>query len=376
MLNERGLIMAVLSYNCRNCGSALRFNAKTQDWTCEFCGSVFVKDDLLETETKEAKESNRVVQPDANEDRAHREGFPGQPELDDQEFNTRIKSYSCPTCGAEIITDESTAATFCFYCHNPAILPQQLAGVNRPSKVIPFAYPKNVVTDRFLDWCKRKPLLPDSFKSHYQIEMLTGIYIPYWLFDCDVNGKMSATATNVRSWTVGDTRYTETKTYDVYREIKAAYQSVPADGSKKADDKLMETIEPYDFSQIRAFAMPYLAGYQAEKYDVDSDSAFIRVEERVKKYTNTLLRNTIKGYGSVSVRGSEVTFQDTKVEYALLPVWMMTYHYKGHNYFFVMNGQTGKVAGKLPLCKGKAARYFFGISAALYVIMVLGGLFT
>ncbi len=365
--------MPVLSYNCKNCGSALRFKAKTQDWTCEFCGSVFVKADLLEMDTSGAKDASQTVRPEDTENRAQSEGF-SQTELDDVAFNAHIMNYSCPTCGAEIITDDTTAATFCFYCHNPAILPQQLSGVDRPSKVIPFSFAKNVVTDRFLEWCKKKPLLPDNFKSHYQIEMLTGIYIPYWLFDCDINGQMSATATNVRSWTAGDTRYTETKTYDLYREINAFFKGVPADGSKKADDKLMETIEPYNFSQIRAFEMPYLSGYQAEKYDVDSNSAFTRVEERVKKYTNTLLRNTIKGYGSVSVRGSQVVFTDTRVEYALLPVWMMTYHYKEEDYCFIMNGQTGKIAGKLPLCKGKAVKYFLSVSAALYVIMVLGGM--
>lgn len=366
--------MPVLSYNCRNCGSALKFSAKTQDWTCEFCGSIFVKEDLLEIEAKEIKETEQAAGPLLDEHGVQSEGLSAQPNFDDQAFNAQIKSYSCPTCGAEIITDETTAATFCFYCHNPAILPQQLTGVNKPSKVIPFSYPKNVVTDRFLGWCKKKPLLPTSFKSHYQIDMLTGIYIPYWLFDCDINGKMNASATQVRSWTAGETRYTETKTYDIYREIKACFKGIPADGSKKADDKLMETIEPFDFSQIKAFAMPYLSGFQAEKYDVDSTSAFHRVEERVQKYTTTLLRDTIKGYGSVSVRRSEVIYEDTRVEYALLPVWMMTYHFKGKNYFFIMNGQTGKIAGILPLCKGKAAKYFFAITAALYVVMVLGGM--
>ena len=294
--------------------------------------------------------------------------------MDEEAFNAHIRNYSCPGCGAEIITDQNTAATFCLYCHNPAILPQQLTGVNKPAKVIPFAYNRKTVVELFLKWCKKKPLLPKSFTSRHTVDKLTGIYIPYWLFDCAVSGRMSASARNVRSWTSGNTRYTETKTYDVYREITAEFEGVPADGSKRADDQLMETIEPYDFRGIRPFAMPYLAGYQAEKYDVNSETAFTRVEERVKQYTNTLLRNTIKGYDSISVSSSQVSFHDTRVEYALLPVWLLTFHYQGKSYFFAMNGQTGKVAGILPLCRGKVVRYFITFTAALYLVLLLGGM--
>lgn len=369
--------MAVLSYTCRNCGSALRFNAGAQDWTCEFCGSVFVEADLTATEP-----------PTAVEDGAP-QGQPGVPEagvagaagetageavLDEKTFNAQIRSYSCPGCGAEIITDQNTAATFCLYCHNPAILPHQLSGVNKPAKVIPFAYPRKEVVDIFLKWCKKKPLLPNSFTSRHTVDKLTGIYIPYWLFDCSVSGKMRASARTIRSWVSGNTRYTETKTYDVYREITADFKGVPADGSKRADDQLMETIEPYDFKGIRPFAMPYLAGYQAEKYDVDSEAAFTRVKERVKQYTENLIRNTIKGYSSVTVSSSEVLFNNSRVEYALLPVWLLTFHYEGKSYFFAMNGQTGKVAGKLPVCRGKVVRYFAAITAALYLVMLLGGM--
>ncbi|UNC91055.1 hypothetical protein [Candidatus Contubernalis alkaliaceticus] len=360
--------MPVLTYYCRNCGSALRFNATSQDWTCEFCGSVYVKSDL-----EEKSEDDQVKEQQMEQETEEEKIYVSASE--DAEFNADIKTYSCKGCGAEIITDETTAATFCFYCHSPAILPQQLSGVYKPSKIIPFTYPKKEVVDRFLKWCKTKPLLPTSFSSHYQIEKLTGIYIPYWLYDCDVNGKMDATARNVRTWSVGDTRYTETKTYDVFREIKASFGGVPADGSIKADDKLMETIEPYDFDEIRPFSMSYLSGFQAEKYDVDSKSAFTRVKERVKKYTNTILRNSITGYNSVSEKGSTVIFNNVKVEYALLPVWMLTYHYNGKSFFFVMNGQTSKIAGKLPLCRNKMARYFLGISAGLYLILVVGGMF-
>lgn len=360
--------MSVLTYKCRNCGSALKFNAKEQNWSCDACLSTYKEAELKEIETEELKDT-------MEDDPSWEPEIHTNASAADREFEARTKAYNCPSCGAEIVTDETTAATFCCYCHNPTILPGQLSGVYKPSKVIPFLFKKEEVTEIFRKWCRKKPLLPGSFKSQSQIEKLTGIYIPFWLFDCDIDGSLSASATRVRSWTSGNTRYTETKTYDVYREIAASFDRVPADGSKKADDDLMERLEPFDYSKIKDFSMSYLSGYIAEKYDEDSKSVFPRIQQRVKDYSHGLLRDTINGYSSVSERGCRVRLKNVKADYALLPTWMLTYGYKERRYFFAMNGQTGKIAGKLPICKLKAMLWFLGITAIVYSILLVGGMF-
>ncbi len=351
--------MSVITYQCPNCGGPLGFNADLQSWKCEFCLSDFDEDAVraLKEEQEEHRSENA-----AEEERA--------------EFESNARSYSCPSCGAEIVTDDTTAATFCYYCHNPAILPGNLSGTYRPSKVIPFTFERAAATEAFIKWCKKKPLLSKDFTSSSQLELLSGVYIPFWLYDCDIRGKMSASARNIRTWTSGDKRYTETKYYDVVRAGTAKFRGIPADGSKKTDDRLMETLEPYDYSQMRDFSMSYLSGYLAEKYDVGENEVYDRIKERIQNYSRRLLEDTITGYSSVSVNNCLADIYQSRATYVLLPTWMFTYNYKGKTYVFAMNGQTGKIAGSLPLSKARMALWFMGVSAVAFIILfVVGGIF-
>jgi predicted RNA-binding Zn-ribbon protein involved in translation (DUF1610 family) len=298
-----------------------------------------------------------------------------QEEIEDPEFEDKARIYSCTSCGAEIVTDDTTAATFCYYCHNPAILPGQLSGKYRPAKVIPFKFKREAATETFVKWCKKKPLLSRDFITTSQLEYISGLYVPFWLFDCDIKGHISAEARNVRTWVSGDKRYTETKYYDVRRAGKASFGGIPADGSKKIDDELMEVLEPYDYQQMEDFSMSYLSGYLAEKYDVDCTQVYDRISERVKTYSKKLLRDTIRGYNSVTVHNSNINVANVKPTYVLLPTWMFTYEFKGKTYMFAMNGQTGKVAGRLPISKKRAAAWFGIISSVVFIILWIGGMF-
>ncbi len=351
--------MAIITYKCPNCGGPLEFNAESQNWKCEFCLSEF---------------NNEQIKSFA-EDQNLKDATQQQTTEKDTEFEERAKVYSCTSCGAEIVTDETTAATFCYYCHSPAIIPGQLSGQYRPAKVIPFKINKEVARDMFIKWCNKKPLLSKQFISDSQLELLSGIYIPFWLYDCDTRGRIIAEGRKVRTWVSGDKRYTETRYYDVIRAATASFNGIPADGSKKADDNLMEMLEPYDYSKMEDFSMSYLSGYLAEKYDIDEKGVFGRISDRVNEYTNTLLRYNIQGYSSVTVRNSNVDIYESKATYVLLPAWIFTYNYKGKTYVFALNGQTGKIAGSLPLSKGRMTAWFSIISGITFAILAIGGMF-
>lgn len=351
--------MAVITYKCPNCGGALEFNADTQNWKCEFCLSDFNNEEIKTFRDEQNLKDDFLEQQVAEED---------------TEFAEKARVYSCANCGAEIVTDETTAATFCYYCHSPAIIPKQLSGEYRPAKVIPFKFKKEAAREIFIKWCKKKPLLSRQFISSSQLELLSGIYIPFWLFDCDTRGKIIAEGKKVRTWVSGNKRYTETKYYDLIRTATASFNGIPADGSKKADDHLMELLEPYNYREMEDFSMSYLSGYLAEKYDVDKKDVFGRISDRINKYANTLLRNTIYDYSSVTVKNSNIDIYNSKATYVLLPVWIFTYNYKGKTYIFAMNGQTGKIAGSLPLSKARMAAWFGIISGITFAILSIGGM--
>ncbi len=69
------------------------------------------------------------------------------------------------------------------------------------------------------------------------------------------------------------------------------------------------------------------------------------------------------------------------MKYVMLPVWFMSYKYQNKIYEFVINGQTGKIAGTPPVNRGKlrlcAWSLAAAVTAATYVLggLILGGIF-
>ena len=140
---------------------------------------------------------------------------------------------------------------------------------------------------------------------------------------------------------------------------------MPVDGSSKMDDALMESIEPFDFTDAVDFQTAYLAVYLADKYDVDSEQSITRANERIKKSTEQAFASTVKGYSSVMPESSSVHLKNGVAKYALYPVWLLNTSWNGEKYTFAMNGQTGKLVGDLPMDKGAYKKWLFGIAGAV-----------
>lgn len=358
--------MSVMVYKCPQCGASLTFDADKQSWDCKFClGSFDVE--TLEKHLAAQKEKN----PDF--EKPEEAGPEGGVEHDhvhvDDEFNKYARAYICPDCGAEIVTDATTAATFCVFCHNPTIIPSRLAGEYRPSKVIPFKISKEAAQKAFMNWCRKKPLVPSAFKSRPQMEKITGMYLPFWLHDCAVSGTIHANAQKIRRWRSGNYEYTETQYYELFREGDMRFSGVPADGSSKMEDTMMDLLEPFEYDQMVDFSMSYLSGYLAEKYDVDKEAVFPRIKERVANDTISQLMTTTRGYDAIQVRHKEVRIKSKQVHYTLLPVWMLIYKHKDKKYLYAMNGQTSKVVGNLPISIGRMFAWFGGIAAAVFALI-------
>lgn len=343
---------STVTFKCPNCGGSLEFTPQTQNYVCEYCMSYFTQSDMQQLNETAADEENVYSIPDSEQQ---------------AEFNNNTNLYICDSCGAEIIADDNTAATFCFYCHNPVSLVGRLSGECRPELIIPFKYSKEQALDMFKGWCRKKWFVPNDFKSDKQLEKMTGLYVPFWLADCTVNAEMSGEARIVRSHTSGNYRITNTKVFRVERAATMEYRGVPADAAKKLDDQLMDSLEPFDYREFKPFAMPYLSGFYADKYDVEKSAVLPRIKARVDQGSQDILMSDIHGYTSVTPQNKRTNIIRTTWHYTMLPVWFMTYKYRGKDYFYGMNGQTGKISGKLPLSVPKLV----GLGAALFVIVGL-----
>lgn len=353
-----------MEYKCLNCAAPLIFDSHTQQMKCEYCDNSFTMEQLAE--------NDKILEAKEQEDDLHWENYEAE-ELDG------LTGYICQSCGAQIAGDENTAATECVYCGNPVVLAGQMSGVLKPNYVIPFKLDKEAAKQALRGFYKGKPLLPKMFKSENRIEKITGLYVPFWLFDCDADAHMIFDATTISTWRTGEYQYTKTSHYNVTRAGSISFERIPVDGSSKMADDYMDAIEPFHYDDMIDFQSAYLAGYLADKYDVDSENCIPRANLRVKNSTEQAFRDTVLGYHSVTTRNSNVHIANGSIKYAMLPVWVLNTKYKDKTYTFAMNGQTGKLVGELPVDKGRFCAWLFGLFAGFAavgnVILLIGGFF-
>ena len=351
-------------YKCPCCDGAIEFDTEAQKMVCPYCGTEF------EMETLSAYDSELSSTPESNmtwDTKAGSEWVPGETD--------GLRIYTCKSCGGEIVGDDTLAATSCPFCGNPVVMMGQFAGALKPDYVIPFKLDKKAAKEALKKHYLGKKLLPKAFKDKNHIDEIKGVYVPFWLFDTDAEAHIRYRGTKTRTWSDSDYRYTETSFYNITRAGNIGFERVPVDGSTKMDDTLMESIEPFDFSEAVDFQTAYLAGFLADKYDVDSQQSIVRANERITKSTEDAFASTVDGYTTLMPVASNIALQNGVAKYALYPVWLLNTSWNGQKYTFAMNGQTGKLVGDLPLDKGAYKKWLFGITgivaAAAFAISYL-----
>jgi len=360
----------VMSATCPCCSAPLRYDGGEGKLKCDSCGNQFESDVMRKVDealNQSAQASQMAWQ------RKEAQAW-------SEEEQAALRTYTCSSCGAEIVADDTTAATECVYCGNPSIMPAQLSGGFRPDAVLPFVRTRQDAQSAYRDLIKGKPLLPRLFASENRIEKIAGVYVPFWIFGCDADADISYRAERRTTHTQGDYRITDTDHFLVLRGGGIGFQGVPVDGSSKFDDALMEAIEPFDYQKEAEFTTAYLPGYQAERYDVDQEAAKPRADERIRQSVADAFARTVNGYSSVAMQSASIRLAHGDVRNVMIPVWMLNTRWKDKTYTFAMNGQTGRIVGNLPVDAGRAVAWGLGLLfgsfallfAAAYLLFAMG----
>lgn len=339
---------STIGNRCPACKASISFNPKLDKWKCEYCGSEFTLEEMKKhTDNASTEEKNKKTSKEVD--------------------NTKYVSYHCESCGAEIIADEATAATFCVYCGNTAILQSKLSGKFAPDLMIPFKTEKEDAIKAFKNLSKGRPLMPRDFNNTTNIEKIRGVYIPFWLYDINISGDIIMDAQTVESWTSGDTHYTKTNFFKLTRGGTMDFSSIPIDGSSHFDNAIMNTLEPFNYEDLIDYNHAYLSGFYAEKYDEEGEPLLKEVSDRALNSARTILKDDAKLYASKIITKDNLVSKETKRTYALLPVWMVNVKYQDKMHIFAMNGQTGEFIGNIPLDKKRVFVY----SVVIFIISML-----
>lgn len=326
-----------ISYKCPNCAANLLYDADARRMVCGFCGSKLHPEDVTSSEGTH--------------------GFCIGEEWQETD------SYYCDSCGAKVICGKSTSATFCVYCGSPAIIRERLFGGATPVRIIPFTYGRKEAEKAFLKWCSGKKLLPRGFSSRKNIEKLSGMYVPFWLFDYAIDVDM--TVKNIASRQGMRSDDAKIGLFESRKRGLLIWEKVPIDGSRHIDDMLMEMIEPYNYTQLKDFDMKYLSGFFAERFDFSEKELKVKIDERVRKFVEDAVMESFSS-DFYPVKAKDYSFYHPPVaEYVLLPVWFLNYREFGRIFSFSMNGQTGRIAGDIPTSVWKAVVLALGLLSVL-----------
>lgn len=342
-----------IAFKCPSCGGYLEFDPGDQRFECRYCGHAISEELLREISAQKEKEAAA--------------------QTSSSEASEPLKAYHCQMCGAEIVTGATTAATRCYYCHHPVVLADRLTEDFRPDGVIPFTLDKQEAEKIFRSYVEKKLFIDKKFFSEAQLEDFSGVYYPYWYGD--IEGEADYDGEGNRVSVVSGPReiVTTTRVFKVKRKGILRFGGIARKALSTNDRKLSDGIHPYRMEDAKPFATGYLSGFLAERRDVEEASAKADMLQEVSSYATSMMEN---GHSFDSLRG-RADFRPTRttLRSMLLPTWILTYKGKqGENtYFYMMNGQTGTVCGKLPIHGKKLTLWSIGVGVAVFVLLCLGG---
>lgn len=352
--------MEAVSYKCPCCGAGISFDSEKQIFKCEYCLSEFTEEQMQKQSPVDTEETVRSSQQES------------------EDFCSQLLSYTCDNCGAEVFADKDTVADFCYYCHNPIVCNGRLSGQLRPTKIIPFAFNKEEAKKRFVQFARKKWFVPKDYFSEKTAETIRGVYYPFWLADADLSASCHGDGEKVRTWQDSKHIYTETSYYKLFRAGDIHFEDITVGAYAGEDKEMIEGILPFPSDALKPFSMTFLSGFLAKKRNTEREQVSPEVKSRITTYSTSLLRDTISGYSGVSVDPAQTAIKTMNWDYALMPLWILTYKKPGKKedriYTYAVNGYTGRVWGQFPVSR-KKLWILFGIVAGLTALFLflIGG---
>lgn len=324
-----------MNIKCPNCGGPLIYDVESGMMKCSYC-----------------------------------DGLSSKKEYDSQEKEyMEMNIYHCSSCGADLMVGKTQSSTFCSYCGSPSIVHARVSKEEKPKKIIPFKITENQALSSIKEHFSHGSYIPAKIKE-LTPEKVRAIYIPYWLYSSYVRKKTTITA------------QADNDRYIYNRDVSCTYKDVPMDASLKLSNDLSRRLEPYHMKDLEDFDVAYLSGYYADKYDVPQDALKGQVQKRCRRFMNLEILNSCPhanmiptksgNIANFSESGTEEEYELQDVTYALLPAYFVNIQYDNRKELIIVNGQTGKVVGNLPVEKGRFIGMFIknaAIACTIYSLL-------
>ncbi|MBR2036351.1 MAG: hypothetical protein IKJ16_07365 [Agathobacter sp.] len=343
------------NYNCKHCGAVLYWEPNAGCLKCNFCENIYQISDfedqtVLEDEVKEESLDENYVAQEVTED---------------------MVVYECKTCAGEVVVLNTTMATICPYCGEAISITSKSVGEFRPELLIPFTRDKKEIMETYKGYVSKSLLTPKEFKEQHTIEKIQGLFVPFYLHTMTNRARNGFQGEIVSSSRIGNDKVMTHRLYDLSLDARGTYKRIPTDASKRIDNALMDSVEPFQYEALEQYNPAYMAGFMAEQVDDSKEDMKTRACDRCSEAMQEKARNSFSKYQSLSEAGSSNFYEDYESEYVMLPVWMLHVGHKDKKYTFAVNGQSGKVVGHLPIDKAKLAGIGVGAFVGIEFLVTL-----
>jgi len=297
------------------------------------------------------------------------------------------KRFRCENCGAEVAVDPDQRSYTCPFCDSTYVveLAPEESGRQAPEFVIGFAVTPDEAMGKFRAWLGRNAWFrPGDLKAARIAERLRGVYLPFWSFSMLAESGWSAsigeywyrteTYTTTRNGkTVTRTRRVrETEWWPLAGRHHRYYSGYLVSGSRGLSQTDAQRIKPFHLAALKRYEPYFLAGWLSEEYSVERDEALSACKHEFYRREQEHVGAMLPGDTHRDVR-VETHFHDVNSDLILLPVYLLSYRYRGKLYRFLLNGQTGKSAGNKPISWPKILA---AVAAAIVAVLLFGLLFA
>ncbi len=325
---------AMANYKCNSCGANVTFNPTTQKLVCEHC----------KTEYSSLTEERKT-----------------------QILNENYNNYDCLSCGAKLVADKTTIATECAFCGSNVVLSDKSNTYTQPEFILPFLIDKEKAMELFSELCKKEKLTPREITKQSKISKMQGVYVPMWFFSANAESTLQYECSTDEINVVSAKRIANF--FDVFMRGFASFNKIPVNASSYVNSRFIESIEPFECDKLAPFNNKYVMGFLADYSDVSADICFKTAENRMVESVSAVCKKRLKNYATVNLKNTSAAYNNCEKTNVLVPVWFLNINYKKQKYCFTINGQTGKIAGVLPM-SNIARKIIYILMASLITTIV------
>ena len=329
-----------MNVRCPGCNATLKFLPELGKMSCSFCGNTYSPNEINKNDTS----SNSSEMSDSVKMRK-------------RNFETiKVQMALCTSCGADLAMTDVEVSSFCPYCGQATIIKDRIDDYMKPDCIIPFKITQDEAYKIIKDSMENIYFIPNEFKN-VTIEMLRGIYIPFWLYDiyCEDEQK----------WKLPNHEASYANPIMI-RAANANFKNLTVDGLKQLNDESSQRLEPYDLSELVPFNVSYLSGFYADRFNEAGADTKLIAKGRVISMLYESVKEAMPSGSALLSRHPKVLIEGEK--YALLPAWFLTFRYDDKTYTALVNGQTGKLVSAYPYSKKKIA-VFVSIFSVLFSLI-------